>query len=72
MNPMLQQFTAVALPIMFTFLIAVWVNNKAFDGVHRSLDDIVQRLDRIEKKLDDHETRISRLEGQASPITRGR
>ena len=72
MNPMLQQFTAVALPLMFTVLVAVWINNKAFDGINKRLDDIVGRLGRIEAKLDDHAERIARLEGQSSPITRGR
>jgi hypothetical protein len=54
-------FVQTALPIMFTILIAVWVNNKAFDGinnsiagVHKRLDDIIARLIRIETKQDDH------------------
>ena len=57
MNPALQSpFVQTALPIMFTILIAVWINNKAFDGIHKRLDDIVARLDRIERKLDGHES----------------
>jgi hypothetical protein len=70
-----------ALPLMFMILIAVQVNNKAFDGIHKRLHDIVsdmnprfdeilERLDRIETKLDGHETRIARLEECTSPIGR--
>jgi tetrahydromethanopterin S-methyltransferase subunit G len=55
---------------MFTILIAVWVNKKAFDGVHKRLDDILTRLDRIEK-LDDHETRIARVDERTSLLRRG-
>jgi hypothetical protein len=81
MNPAVFQipFVQTALPIMFTILIAVWVNNKAFDGINRRLDDmrdgfnrrmeeIVKRLDRIESKLDDHERRIMRVEERTSPL----
>ena len=61
-----------ALPIMFTILIAVWVNNKSIDGIHRRLDDmrndIVKRPDRIEGKLDDHDRRITRVEERTSPL----
>lgn len=68
----LQPFLTVALPIMFTILIAVWVNNnginKGFDGIHKRLDHVVARLDRIEAKLDNHETRIVRVEERTSPI----
>jgi len=77
----LQPFLTIALPIMFTILIAVWVNNhginKGFDGlnaailgIHKRLDDVVGRLDRIEAKLDNHETRIVRIEERTSPIGR--
>jgi hypothetical protein len=55
-------FVQVALPIMFTILIATWVNNKTFDGVNRRLDDlrsdlndcfgeVNRRLDRIDDTL---------------------
>jgi hypothetical protein len=46
-NPMLQQFTAVALPIILALAGAAWLQN-------RRLDDIIARLARIELKLDDH------------------
>jgi hypothetical protein len=59
MNPMVQQFTGTALPLMITILVAVCINNKAFDGVHKRLDDIIARLGRIETKLDDHAERIN-------------
>jgi hypothetical protein len=81
MNPMLQQFTAVALPVMITFAVAGWLQSRSVDravegvnasilGIHKRLDDIVGRLDRIEKKLDDHADRIARLEERTSPIGR--
>jgi hypothetical protein len=63
MNPMLQQFTAVALPIILALAGAAWLQN-------RRLDDIIARLGRIEAKLDDHAERIVKLEVQTSPITR--
>jgi len=65
MNPMVQQFTAVALPIILALAGAAWLQNKR-------LDDIIARLGRIETKLDDHAERIIRLEAQASPVVRGR
>jgi tetrahydromethanopterin S-methyltransferase subunit G len=80
MNPaMLQPFLTTALPIMVTILLAVWMNGKGFDGVHKRLDDmradmdrrvdsIEGRLERIETKLDGHETRSVRLEERTSPF----
>lgn len=65
MNPMVQQFTAVALPIILALAGAAWLQNKR-------LDDIIARLGRIETKLDDHAERIIKLEANASPIARGR
>jgi hypothetical protein len=50
-----QPFFQVALPIVFTILIAVWVNNhginKGFDGMNKRIDDVVARLGRIEDRL---------------------
>ncbi len=50
-----QPFFQVALPIVFTILIAVWVNNhginKGFDGKNKRIDDVVARLGRIEDRL---------------------
>jgi|HubBroStandDraft_4_1064222.scaffolds.fasta_scaffold461204_2 hypothetical protein len=48
----LQPFLTTALPIMFTVLIAAWMNNKGIDGIHKRLDDIIVRLGRIETKLE--------------------
>lgn len=78
MTPLLQsQFVQVALPLMFTVLIAAWINNKGldtinrrFDDVHRRLDEITARLERIERKLDSHDERIVRLEERTSPLAR--
>lgn len=60
-----QPFFQVALPIMLTFLIAVWVNNKAFDATNRRLDDIVARLGRIEDRLLALERKVNDLELKA-------
>jgi hypothetical protein len=57
----LQPFLSTALPIMFTILIAAWMNSKGFDGVNKRLDDIAARLGRIELKLENHDERIVRL-----------
>jgi hypothetical protein len=72
MNPAIlqNQFVQVALPIMFTVLIAAWMNGKGLDGVKGRLDDIVARLGRIEGKLEGHDERIVRLEERTSPLTR--
>jgi hypothetical protein len=66
----LQPFLTTALPIMFTILVAAWMNTKGFDGVNERLDDIVARLGRIESKLENHDERIVRLEERTSPLSR--
>ena len=66
----LQPFLTTALPIMFTILIAAWMNSKGFDGVNKRLDDIVARLGRIRSKLESHDERIVRLEERTSPLAR--
>ena len=52
MNPAMlnNPFVQVALPIMFTILIASWFNNKGLDGVNRRIDDL--RSD-MNKRFDD-------------------
>jgi archaellum component FlaC len=81
-NPALQQFLSVALPIMVTLVatigIAQWSQNKRFDDVNKRIDDlrldfnhrfdaIEQRLERIESKLEIHDQRITRLEERTLP-----
>jgi hypothetical protein len=46
-NPALVQtpFVQIALPIMFTILLAVWMNNRGFDGVYRSFDGVYKVMD---------------------------
>ena len=74
-------FVQIALPIIITMLLTVWVNGKAFDTLNRRMDDmktdsnrrldeVIKRLDRIETKLDDHGNRIVRLEERTSPLVR--
>lgn len=49
-------FVQVALPIMVTFLAAIFYSNKRLDDLrsdfNRRFDDIIKRLDRIEAKLE--------------------
>jgi hypothetical protein len=81
MNPALQPFLTVALPIMVTILAAMWANNSRLtdlraelhtslatfrEDTNRQFGDIVTRLDRIEHKLDNHEERIVHLEERTS------
>jgi hypothetical protein len=80
-NPALQPFVTVALPIMVTLVATIWIaswsQNKRFDDlradmnarfteVNRRIDEILGRLDRIERKLDSHEERIVRVEERTS------
>jgi|AmaraimetP72IA01_FD_contig_31_1642269_length_1081_multi_18_in_0_out_0_4 hypothetical protein len=68
MNPVIlqSQFVQIALPIMFTILVASWWQNKRVedlrDAINKRLDDIVARLGRIEAKLENHADRLARLE----------
>lgn len=79
MNPNLQPFITVALPIMVTIVAAMWSNNsrltdmresmnRGFADVNRRIDELIKRLDRIEVKLDNHEQRITRIEERTSPL----
>jgi hypothetical protein len=47
MNPNLLPFFQVTLPLMVTFVGAIWV---ASWSQNKRLDDIIKRLDRIEQK----------------------
>ncbi|HEY3825069.1 MAG TPA: hypothetical protein VGL82_10955 [Bryobacteraceae bacterium] len=83
MSAPLQMFVSVALPIMVTLIVTIWLaswsQNKRFDDlrtemiarfaeVNRRIDEILARLIRIETKLDNHEQRIVRLEERTSPL----
>jgi predicted nuclease with TOPRIM domain len=81
MNPALQSFVTVALPIVIAITLATWTNNaritdlrndmnRRFEEMNRRLDEVIKRLDRIELKLEGHEERIVRLEERTSPIHR--
>jgi hypothetical protein len=83
MNPAVlnNPFVQVALPIMFTILIATWINNKGLEGVNRRLDDlrsdmnnrfgeVNRRLDRIDDTLKTHSGQIAALEERVSPLGR--
>lgn len=75
MNLIHEPFIQVALPIIITLILAVFLQNKRFDDVYRRLDlmekrldEIIRRLERIEAKLDNHEARIAVLEDRTSRI----
>jgi hypothetical protein len=87
MNPAMlnNQFVQVALPIMFTVLLAAWINSrgmdKAIEGVNRRLDDlradmndrsgeVNRRLDRIDETLNAQSGKIAILEERMSPLAR--
>ena len=59
MNPAVlnNSFVQVALPIMFTILIATWINNKGLDGVHKAmdkgLDGVNKGLEAVNRRVDD-------------------
>jgi predicted nuclease with TOPRIM domain len=73
-NPSLQQFLSVALPIMVTLVATVWTaqwsQNKRLDDLSKRLDEVIRRLERIESKLETHEERITRVEERTSPLRR--
>jgi len=85
MNPALQPFLTVALPIMVTIVASMWSSNSRLTDmrtdfnrtigelradVNRRFDDVTTRLDRIERKLDNHEERIVRVEERTSILHR--
>ena len=53
MNPEILQspFIQTALPIMFTVLIAVWINNRTIDGVNKRMDDLRADMTRTQDTL---------------------
>ena len=67
MPPAAQQFLSVALPIMVTLVVSIWL---ASVSQNMRLDDIVRRLERMEGKLDLHEERLVRVEERTSPLRR--
>jgi hypothetical protein len=72
MNPAVlnNPFVHVALPVMFTILIATWINNKGFDkgfdGVNRRIDDLNRRIDDLRSdmitRFDEVNRRLDRIE----------
>jgi tetrahydromethanopterin S-methyltransferase subunit G len=63
-NPAIFQtpFVQTALPIMFTILIAVWINNKAFEVMNRRFDDVNRRFDDVNARLNEIMKRLDRIE----------
>jgi hypothetical protein len=67
MSPPAQQFLSVALPIMVTLVVSIWL---ASISQNKCLDDIVRPLERMESKLDLYAERLVRVEEQTSPLGR--
>jgi hypothetical protein len=67
MPPLLQQFLSVALPIMATLVVSIWL---ASVSQSKRLDDIVRRLERMGSKLDLPEEWFVRVEEGTSPLRR--
>jgi len=64
----LQPFLTTALPIMVTILLAVWMNGKGFNGVHKRLDDTNRRFDTLfdegNRRFDKVDARLERIEAK--------
>lgn len=79
-------FFQVALPIMFSILVAIWLNGKGFDGITRRLDDLRSdvnilrsdmntRLNEVNRRLENIEAKLDNhgaLEERTSSVIRGR
>lgn len=63
-------FVQIALPIVFSVLIAAWINGKAFDTINKRLNDMRSDFNRrfesleggVNKRLDEVNTRLGRIE----------
>ena len=70
LNPPLQQFVSVALPIMLTLVVTIWLaswsQNKRFDDINKRFDDINKRFDDFNTRIDDINRRIDDLRTQLS------
>lgn len=62
----LQQFLTIALPVIFTILVAAWMNSRAlnrrFEGTNAAINGIYKRLDLLGSLLDRMEPRLKRVE----------
>jgi hypothetical protein len=60
-NPALQQFMSVALPIMVTLVATIWIaqwsQNKRFDDLNRRFDDLKEDMNR---RFDGLQTDVNR------------
>lgn len=65
MNPMLQNFFSVALPIMITFIAVIWLASHSQQVL---LKDILTRLGAVEEKLGKVAERLTVLETRAGVI----
>jgi hypothetical protein len=69
-NPALQQFVSVALPIMVTLVATIWIaswsQNKRFDDINRRFDDlrsdIANRFAEVNRRIDEAIARLDRIE----------
>jgi serine phosphatase RsbU (regulator of sigma subunit) len=68
-NPALQQFVSVALPIMVTLVATIWIaqwsQNKRFDDLKDSLrSEMNSRFNEVNRRLDAIEQRLERIESK--------
>ena len=66
MNPPLQSFVAVALPIMITMLLAMWNGNRGNSELGARITDMRtdmnRRFDDVNRRFDEVNTRLDRIE----------
>lgn len=68
MNPPLQQFMAVSLPIMVTLVATIWIaswsQNKRFDDLNRRFDELRSDMNR---RFEEVNVRLGRIEAKLFP-----
>lgn len=76
MNPAVQQFLSVALPIMVTLVATIWIaqwpQNKRFDDVNKRIDDLNSGLNariadlrsEMNRRFDEVNERLERIESK--------
>jgi tetrahydromethanopterin S-methyltransferase subunit G len=53
-------FTQVALPIMFTILIAAWLNGKGLDAINRRIDDLRNDMNTLRSDMNSRFGEVNR------------
>jgi hypothetical protein len=71
-SPPLQQFVSVALPIMLSMFVTVWLaswsQNKRFDDLRSDMSvrfaEVSRRFDEVNRRFDEILGRLDRIEGK--------